>query len=56
MLRCQRVWRQMKYRIWHGHGHEPNKEVPPGGLALFCAACPQPKVNLPENWKDDPDQ
>ena len=22
----------------------------------FCAACPQPGVNLPENWAEDPDQ
>ncbi|KAF8231927.1 hypothetical protein L208DRAFT_1141698, partial [Tricholoma matsutake] len=22
----------------------------------FCAACPQPGVNLPENWTKDPDQ
>ena len=28
----------------------------PGALALFCAACPQPGVNIPKNWKEDPDQ
>ncbi|KAF8875488.1 hypothetical protein CPB84DRAFT_1689625, partial [Gymnopilus junonius] len=22
-------------------------------LALFCAACPQPGINLPNNWKED---
>ncbi|KAF8876523.1 hypothetical protein CPB84DRAFT_1635353, partial [Gymnopilus junonius] len=22
-------------------------------LALFCAACPQPGINLPDNWKED---
>ena len=25
-----------------------------GDLAAFCPACPQPGVNLPKNWKDDP--
>ena len=25
-----------------------------GRLASFCPACPQPGLNLPENWKDDP--
>ncbi|KAF8899535.1 hypothetical protein CPB84DRAFT_1847743 [Gymnopilus junonius] len=24
-----------------------------GKLALFCAACPQPGINLPDNWKED---
>lgn len=22
----------------------------------FCVACPQPGVNLPEGWEEDPDQ
>ncbi|KAH6885673.1 hypothetical protein BKA70DRAFT_1123726 [Coprinopsis sp. MPI-PUGE-AT-0042] len=26
-----------------------------GDLALFCAACPQPGKNLPENWSNDPE-
>jgi hypothetical protein len=26
-----------------------------GELGLFCAACPQPGVNLPDNWKEDPE-
>lgn len=25
-----------------------------GSLALFCPACPQPEINLPENWKELP--
>lgn len=24
----------------------------PGGLAVVCPACPQPGVNLPDNWKE----
>lgn len=51
---CQ--WRDMKVWKWHGFGHDTN--LPPGemALALFCAACPQPGVNLPEDWQSDPDQ
>lgn len=56
LMRCSRLWRQMKYRKWHGFAHTPDKPVPPGGLALFCAACPQPGINLPEKWTDDPDE
>jgi hypothetical protein len=26
----------------------------PRELAIFCPACPQPGVNLPDDWKDDP--
>lgn len=46
----------MKYRKWHGFAHSPSEDVPPGGLALFCAACPQPGVNLPEGWEQDADK
>jgi hypothetical protein len=55
MLRASRLWRNLKYRKWHGFGHQPN-EPGPGGLALFCAACPQPNINLPEGWREDPNQ
>ena len=24
----------------------------PGSLALFCPSCPQPRINLPVNWKE----
>lgn len=26
--------------------------VPDGSMAVFCPACPQPGINLPENWKE----
>ncbi|KAF8816373.1 hypothetical protein BYT27DRAFT_7221526 [Phlegmacium glaucopus] len=41
-----RQWRNLKLRKWFGIGHRlvtPSK----GSMALFCAACPQPGVNLP---------
>lgn len=27
-----------------------------GSLAIFCPTCPQPGINLPENWKSDSNQ
>lgn len=44
--RATRQWRNLKLRKWFGFGHrliQPSK----GSMALFCAACPQPGVNLP---------
>jgi hypothetical protein len=44
--RATRQWRNLKLRKWFGFGHRvllPMK----GSMAIFCAACPQPGVNLP---------
>jgi hypothetical protein len=27
-----------------------------GNLAYFCPACPQPEINLPDDWKNHPDR
>jgi len=35
-------------------GHEEEAELQPGSLAIFCPACPQPGINLPKEWKQDP--
>ena len=40
-------------RIDSGLGHE-EEELQPGGLAIFCPACPQPGINLPKDWNQDP--
>jgi hypothetical protein len=48
--RATRQWRNLKLRKWFGFGHRmmsPTK----GSMALFCAACPQPGVNLPADHK-----
>ena len=29
-------------------------EVQPGELAIYCLACPQPSINISENWREDP--
>jgi hypothetical protein len=42
----------MKERKWFGFGNRAAKPQA-ADLALFCPACPQPGINLPDNWKDD---
>jgi hypothetical protein len=54
-MRVIRQWRDLKYRKWHGFGHT-NDEPGAGDLALFCPACPQPGINLPDNWREDKNQ
>jgi hypothetical protein len=45
----------MKERKWFGFGHR-EEDPGPGELALFCPACPQPGINIPEDWRDQPDE
>ena len=54
--RMSRIWRWMKRLKWAGFGNNTKKcsEVKPGELTVFCPTCPQPGINLPDNWKDDP--
>ncbi|KDQ52137.1 hypothetical protein JAAARDRAFT_139229, partial [Jaapia argillacea MUCL 33604] len=56
LMRVSRQWQDLKSRKWFGFGHNPDVEPGKGGLALFCAACPQPGINLLEDWKEDPNQ
>jgi hypothetical protein len=44
--RATRQWRNLKLRKWFGLGHRLGSPTK-GSMALFCAACPQPGVNLP---------
>lgn len=52
-----REWRHVKVLKRTGRGHEPGgaDATTAGELALQCPACPQPGVNLPDDWKDAPD-
>jgi len=53
--RMSRIWRWMKRLKWAGYGNN-NKtadKVSPGELSVFCPACPQPGINLPEDWLED---
>lgn len=50
LRRVSRQWRNLKLRKWFGFGHR--EDAPGRGeMALFCAACPQPGVNLPADWE-----
>ena len=48
-----RAWRDITARIKAGYGHHPESPVEPGTLAIFCPTCPQPGINLPNDWKND---
>ena len=53
-MRVSRMWRDLIAQIDSGLGHETDKDPQPGDLAIFCPACPQPDINLPQGWEDDP--
>jgi hypothetical protein len=55
-MRVSREWRHLQLLMKNGFGHDDSKSPGNGDLALFCPACPQPGINLPENWKKDPNQ
>ncbi|KAF8816865.1 hypothetical protein BYT27DRAFT_7076211, partial [Phlegmacium glaucopus] len=54
--RMSRLWRWTKRLKWARRGTEDRKvsDVKDGELVSFCPACPQPGINLPDDWKDDP--
>ena len=52
-MRVSRAWRDIIARIQASYGHDTEGVVKPGALAIFCPACPQPGVNLPDGWKND---
>jgi len=42
----------LKNRMESGVGLQSIKEAPQDGeMAIFCPACPQPGINLPDNWQ-----
>ena len=49
--RMTRIWRWMKCLKWAGYGMKkaPMSEVTPSQLSVFCPACPQPGINIPDN-------
>ena len=56
LMRALRQWRDLTSRRRAGLPFDRTVELRPGSLALFCPACPQPGVNLPVNWREDPEQ
>jgi hypothetical protein len=59
LRKLSRAWRWIKKLKWAGFGHgtaaDPMKPAA-GELTIFCPACPQPNINLPDNWKTDPNR
>ncbi|KAJ6500304.1 hypothetical protein DFH09DRAFT_1375882 [Mycena vulgaris] len=55
-LRMAREWRHLQMLKRAGRGHDPYGVVATraGECALLCPACPQPGMNLPDNWKETP--
>jgi hypothetical protein len=59
LLRLARVWRWLKKKKWAGHGNRKDDDLTmtaPGEFANFCPACPQPRINLPPDYKQDPNK
>lgn len=54
--RMSRLWRWMKKLKWAGYAGSTTSvaEVRPGELSIYCPACPQPNINIPDDWKIDP--
>jgi hypothetical protein len=53
LCRVARQWRNLKYRKWFWLLDSLNAKR--ATMALFCAACPQPGVNLEPDWKAEHD-
>ncbi|KAI0346079.1 hypothetical protein BDW22DRAFT_1323196 [Trametopsis cervina] len=55
-LRVIRQWRHLKTRRQSGVAHDGYRTGVTGQMTLFCPACPQPNVNLPMEWENDPER
>jgi len=55
-MRISRQWQDMQVRKQFGFGHDTYKTPGDGDLADFCPACPQPGINLPEDWYEQKDR
>ena len=55
-MRVSRQWRNLQARKRAGFGHDVGRSMKPGDLAIFCPACPQPGINLSDDWEKDPEQ
>ena len=50
LLRASRQWREVRGKMESGLEHEGGPSGD-GSMAVFCPACPQPGINLPEDWR-----
>ncbi|KAH9011246.1 hypothetical protein EDB84DRAFT_1445273, partial [Lactarius hengduanensis] len=64
-LECKTTPSQFFSRLWRltndefpntvpqfGFGYGEDEEQKPGSMAIFCALCAQPEINLPEDWRE----
>lgn len=58
LRRLSRLWRWVKKLRWAGYGlkRDQQNEPQPGELSDFCPACPQAGINIPDNWRGDPNR
>ncbi|KAF7798643.1 hypothetical protein EIP86_009867 [Pleurotus ostreatoroseus] len=55
-MRMVREWRHLKALKRAGRCHDGGvRGTQNGALCLRCPACPRPGFNLPDNWRDAPD-
>jgi hypothetical protein len=53
LLRASCQWCDITNRMQSGLWYQQEKDsLPDGSMAIFCPACPQPGINLPEDWKE----
>jgi hypothetical protein len=55
-MRVSTQWSHLEILRSFGFANDKDKTPGPGDLAYFCVACPQPGVNLPENWQEQENQ
>ncbi|KAI0069321.1 hypothetical protein K474DRAFT_1577288, partial [Panus rudis PR-1116 ss-1] len=55
LRRVNRQWQNIRNMQRAGLAHDKDRTIGQGGLALFCPTCPQPGVNLPSGYQDDPE-
>ncbi|KIJ10277.1 hypothetical protein PAXINDRAFT_86313, partial [Paxillus involutus ATCC 200175] len=55
-MQMVREWRHLKMLKRSGRGHDPlgAENTRPGECAVMCPACPQPGMNLPQEWETVP--
>lgn len=53
-MQVSRQWRDLQLQKEFGLGHDKDIKIQNGSLAQFCPACPQPGINLLQNWQDHP--
>ncbi|KAH9016576.1 hypothetical protein EDB84DRAFT_1276856 [Lactarius hengduanensis] len=52
LLRVCRQWRVLISQKRFGFGYGEDEEQKPGSMAIFCALCAQPGINLPDDWRE----